>query len=332
MLPRPRDTLASLVTAGVLATVTLLAGCGGASGGSGAGSDGRLRVATAFYPLQYAVEQIGGDHVHASNLTKAGVEPHDLELSPADLVTIAEADLVVYLDGFQPAVDEAVAQQAGERAFDVSAAARLVPVEEHEHTEGEHTEGEHTGGEHTEGEHAEHDHGATDPHFWLDPNRYADVVDAIADRLAETDAEHAADYRAGADRMTAKLTALDTELSAGLKPCSIRLLVTSHEAFGYLADAYGLEQVGIAGLSPDNEPQPAALAQISDLVRTEGVTTVYAETLASPAIAETVARESGARVAVLDPIEGLPSADSTEDYFSLMRANLATLREGQECR
>ena len=106
--------------------------------------------------------------------------------------------------------------------------------------------------------------------------------------------------------------------------------MTSHAAFGYLADAYDLHQEGITGLSPEAEPSPAALARIARFVEDEGVRTIYAETLVSRD-ADTLARETGARVAVLDPIEGLTDESAGDDYFEVMRANLSTLRAGQEC-
>ena len=180
-----------------------------------------------------------------------------------------------------------------------------------------------------ESEHAEH--AAVDPHFWLDPLRYAGVGDAIAEKLATRDPANAAAYRANAEAFRADLTTLDGEFRAGLKGCRIKDLVTSHAAFGYLARAYGLHQEGITGLDPEAEPSPAALAEVAAHVRETGATTVYAETLVSEDVARTLARETGAELAVLDPVEGITSASAGRDYLTVMRANLATLRTGQEC-
>jgi zinc transport system substrate-binding protein len=310
--------LSALALAGVTA-------CGTGGGSDSSGGDA-LEVAAAFYPLQYAVEQIGGDRVSVTGLTKPGVEPHDLELTPKAVATVSDADSVVYLKGFQPAVDDAVADQAKDRGFDVTPSARLdLEAQPHGH-EGE-SEAEHDA--HAEEEHAE---GSTDPHFWLDPQRYADVGEAIAARLAELDPEHADEFRSRAADFTARLTTLDSEYKAGLKTCDSRELVTSHAAFGYLADAYDLHQEGISGLSPEAEPDPATLGRIASFVKDEGVTTIYAETLVSKAVAQTLARETGASLAVLDPIEGLTDASAGEDYFEVMRSNLAALRAGQGCQ
>jgi zinc transport system substrate-binding protein len=293
---------------GLLALGGLLAGCGsaGTDGGTGAAADaaGVVDVVAGFYPLEYVAQEVGGELVTVTRLAAPGVEPHDLELTPGGVAAVSEAGLVVYLPGFQPAVDEAVAAQAPDRALDVSQAARLtVPAPD----------------------------GATDPHFWLDPTRLADVARAVADRLAGDDPEHAGTYRANADRLASELADLDAELAAGLATCRSRLLVVSHAAFGYLADRYDLSQHGIRGLSPDDEPSARALAELADLVRDQAVRTVYFEPLVSSDVAETVAAEAGVRTDVLDPVEGLSEASQARDYPGIMRANLANLRLGQPC-
>lgn len=305
------------------AAVLLLAGCGDDGGGSAGGDDG-LTVLAGFYPLQWAAEQVGGDRISVSALTPPGAEPHDLELTPRDVGAVSEADLLVYLDGFQPALDEAAEQEAGDAAWDVGDAADLVAGEDEHADEDGHAEDEHAAED-------GHDHGATDPHFWLDPTRLASVADALAERLAELDPDGASTYEENAAALRADLEALDEEMRAGLANCAVDTLVTSHDAFGYLADRYGLDVVGISGLSPSQEPDPAQLGTIAALVGERGITTVYTETLVDPAVAETVAEEAGVRTAVLDPIEGLTDESAGEDYLQVMRANLATLQEGQSC-
>ena len=173
--------------------------------------------------------------------------------------------------------------------------------------------------------------GALDPHFWLDPTRLASVGDAMAQQLADIDPGYAATYEENATALRADLETLDGEIADALAHCRVTTLVTSHEAFGYLADRYGLEVVGISGISPSQEPDPAALAEIADLVRKRGVTTVYTETLVDPSVAETVAREAGVHTAVLDPIEGLSDASAGNDYLAVLRADAATLHDGQGC-
>jgi zinc transport system substrate-binding protein len=158
----------------------------------------------------------------------------------------------------------------------------------------------------------------------------ATFVGTIAERLSAADPDGAATYAANAAETTAALTELDEAWKAGTASCQNSNLVVSHEAFGYLAARYGFEQVGISGLTPDSEPSPAAIAEIAEFVKANDVKTIYSETLVDPAVAETIAAETGAATAVLDPIEGLAEG-SSEDYLSIMETNLETVREGQPC-
>ena len=314
-------TTRAVTAATASAAALALAGCGGSGEAASSGGDG-LSVVAGFYPLEWAAQRVGGDRLDVSSLTPPGAEAHDLELAPQDVAAVAEADLLVYLDGFQPALDEAAENEAADTAWDAGRSADLaLTAEEHGH-EGETAE-----------EHEEHagDGEALDPHFWLDPVRLASVGDALAQRLAEADPDGAAAYEENAAALRADLEALDAEMQASLAGCAVDTLVAAHDAFGYLGDRYGLEVVGISGLSPSQEPSPAVQAEISELVRERGVTTVYTETLVDPAVAETVATEAGVRTAVLDPIEGLTDESAGSDYLEVMRANLATLREGQSC-
>ena len=294
-----------------------LTGCGAAADGP---SDprGAVQVVAGFYPLEFVAERVGGPHVEVTNLTRAGAEPHDLELEPREVAALSEADVVVYLSGFQPAVDDAVAT-AGVEALDVAGVADLAPASEAMPSE-----------EHAD-EEAHAEESAVDPHFWLDPTRLTDVGEAVAERLAAADPAGAQAYRDGAESLREELTDLDAEFSAGLASCDVAELVTSHTAFGYLAERYGFELLGISGLSPEIEPDARTLAEMAELVRERGITTVYAETLVDPAVAETVADEAGVATAVLDPVEGVTEDSPGDDYVEIMRANLDVLREGQKC-
>ncbi|HRW37059.1 MAG TPA: zinc ABC transporter substrate-binding protein [Aquihabitans sp.] len=301
-----------------------LAACG-SSEGAGGNPDATIQVVASFYPLQWVTERVGGDVVSVRNLTPTGAEPHDLELTPKDVAKIDDADLVVYLSGFQAAVDDAVAD-TGAPALDAADHADLdlaATEDGHDHAD-------------EADDHAEEadDHGeeaGVDPHFWLDPTRLAKVADAVADRLTELDPDEAATFQANAKDLRSDLDELDADLAAGLADCSSRDLVTSHAAFGYLAQRYDLEQVGISGISPDAEPSPSDLADLADFVEEHDVRTIYFETLVSPAIARTLADETGAETAVLDPIEGLTDDSQGADYLEIMRSNLANLQSGQPC-
>lgn len=306
MKRRPALVLSALVVA--------LAGCG-----AGDADDDRLDVVTSFYPATFLAERIGGDLVDVTTLTSPGTEAHDLELSAKQVIALNEAAVVVHLSQFQPAVDHAVAEAERDPATTADMAAGVAPlesVEEHEHDDHEGHGHEHAGG---------------DPHLWLAPASMITAAETVRDALIAADPEHAEAYERNAAALRGDLEALDAEFRAGLARCERRDFVTSHAAFGHLAHAYDLHQIAISGLDPHAEPSTAALARITDLVRAEGITTVFTERLASPALAETVARETGARTAVLDPIEGLTEETADEDYLSLMRQNLAALQEANGC-
>ena len=323
-----------------LTAALALSSCASGSGdpsAAGGGSSGTLSVQASFYPLQYVTERVGGDLVQVDSLTPAGAEPHDLELSPAAVDGLRTADAVVYLSGFQPAVDDAVAQAAPEHALDAVHAGvegeEAHSAEEHGAAEEAHSEEAHGDEASAEEPHAEddhgHDHGGEDPHFWLEPDRLAAVATEVAHELAEVDPDNAETYESNAEELATELAALDEEFAAGLATCERDTIVVSHDAYGYLADKYDLEQVAIAGLDPDTEPSPARLAEIGKVVEAEGVTTVFSESLVNPKVAETLAAEHGIETAVLDPVEN--QSDESADYQQVMRNNLEALRTALDC-
>lgn len=304
-----------LVTLAVAAPL-VLAACGGADGGGG---DGGPQVVTSFYPLEYVAQRIVGDHAEVSTLTSPGVEPHDLELTVRQTATVSDADLVAYVKGLQPAVDAAVEQHGPDQVVEVTEVVDLEPLDPAAH-EGEDDE-----------EHEAHADVDGDLHFWLDPLRMAEVAAEVEARMSEVDPDNADVYAENLTALRQDLQKLDEEYQAGLADCRLDTVVVSHDAFGYL-ERYGLHFEPIAGLSPDAEPSPAHLTELADLIREEGVTTVFSETLASPAMAQTLAGELDLETAVLDPVEGLSDETADEDYLSLMRANLTALQEANGCR
>lgn len=280
-------------------SLSLAAGCSDAPS-----EDGRVEVVASFYPIFEAVRSIAGDTIRVSNLTPAGVEPHDVELTPKQVDTISDADAVFYLEGFQPAVDDIVA--SSERAVDLLAGARGLRRSEE----------------------------GIDPHIWLDPVRWRRIVERIAPALTKLDPGSSKTFARNADRYDRNLRVIDRDIEAGLALCERREIVTSHDAFGYLADRYELEELPITGISPEAEPTPERVAELTDLVRGEGITTIFTEALVSPKVARALAREAGVRTDVLDPIEGLTKQQvaAGEDYSSVMQANLRVLRKALECR
>ncbi|MEV1288829.1 metal ABC transporter substrate-binding protein [Micromonospora sp. NPDC049679] len=313
----PSRTALRRTLAATAAALLTLGGAAACSAGSADADPNRVTVVAAFYPLQFVAERIGGDAVRVTNLAKPGAEPHDLELNPRQVGQISDAKLVVYLKGFQPAVDDAVAQQADNHAFDVATVAPLLDAS--------------AGGHEHEGEpgHKEEQSGK-DPHVWLDPTRLAAIGDKLAERLAAADPDHAADFPARASALRADLEKLDREYEQSLKTCQRREVVTSHSAFGYLAQRYKLEQISVAGLTPEDEPSAQRLVEVASEAREHKASTIFFETLVSPKVAETIAREVGAQTAVLDPIEGLQPGTGG-DYLSVMRTNLAALKPALGC-
>jgi zinc transport system substrate-binding protein len=266
-----------------------------------------VAAGAAFYPLAWLAGQVGGPGINVEDLTKPGAEPHDLELTPRQVIHVGESDLAFYIKGVQPAVDKAVRQHAKHHSLDAESVVATLPAPQD----------------------AE-ENGAIDPHLWLDPSRFATVATALGQRLAQVDAANAAGYRSRAAAVAGRLNALDAEFRTGLRACARKEIVTGHSAFGYLAQRYGLTQVGVSGLDPEAEPSPQRIAGLTDLVRRTGATTVFTETLASPKTADTLAQEAGVRTEVLDPVEGI-KPHSHDDYFSIMRRDLAILRPALGC-
>lgn len=302
-----RPVVLALATA---LTIVGLAGCGSSA------DDGKVKVVASFYPLAWVSEKVGGTYVNVTNLTSPGVEPHDLELKPKQVAAVQEADLVVFEKHFQAAVDDAVdqADRSKEGTVDVASFVSLERLQDGAEEEGH-----------------DHEHGDEDPHTWLDPGTMIALTAQVETHLGAIDPDHASAYTANADRLRKELSDLDAAFETGLARCERDTIVTSHAAFQYLAARYGLKQVPIAGIDPTNEPSPAQLASITRLVRSQGITTIFTEELVSPAIADTIAKETGATTATLDPIEGLSDDTSDQTYLTLMRRNLDAIRKANDC-
>ncbi|MFW6639194.1 metal ABC transporter substrate-binding protein [Nocardiopsis algeriensis] len=323
----------TLRTAALGAAVLMMAtACGSGDGQAGGDNpspeETDLTVVTGVYPLEWLARQVGGDRVAVTQLTEPGAEPHDLELTGRQIGTVGEADIALFVSGLQPAVDEAVAQQGGERALDIADVVELHPAGDDGHDHG----GEEHG--HEEEEHEEdggHDHGPHDPHFWLDTELMAQAAEALADRMAEAHPAGADAYRANAEAVVAELEAIGQEYDDRLSSCERREFVVGHSAFHYLAERHDLEQIGISGTDPEGEPAPSQIAAIADTVDEHGIDTVFTEPLMPASTAETIAAETGADVKVLDPLEGITEDSPGDDYPSVMRGNLEALAGALGC-
>ena len=311
-----------------------------------------LTVSTSFYPIQYLAEAIGGKLVKVSTVTPSNVEPHDFELSGKETAELSKADLIAYVPGFQPSLDKAVKEVgSGPTVVDLSKPANLVHhegvEEEHEHSEeasdgatdaasavatAQSTEAGHDDHGHAEHSHAEggEDHdGDLDPHFWLDPQRMIKVAETLESSFAQVDPANANDYKAGLDKLKTALTNLDTQYTKGLSSCQHKTFITSHAAFGYLADRYKLTQASISGIDPETEPSPAEMANIKSVVQSTGVKTIFTEELVSDAPAKAIAAETGAETSVLSPLESKPERG---DYTDAMTSNLERLKGALVCQ
>lgn len=294
--------LIALVLAGVL-----VAGCGGAGDDDEEGSPAGITVLSAFYPLAELVEAIGGERVESVNLTPAGVEPHDLELTSDEIEDIEGADAVFYLGrGFMPALERALRRADGERVDLLEGLPLVRPAD---------------------------GAGVPDPHVWLDPTLMARMATRVAETLSAVDPAGEDGYDERRAALVAELEALDAEYRDTLADCGRKVFVTSHEAFGYLARRYHLEEQAVSGLAPETEPDPQRIADLSDVIRRLGVPVVFAETLLPQKLAAALAREADVRVDVLNPIEGLTDEElkGGADYLSVMRDNLAKLAAALDC-
>lgn len=308
-----------LIPTAALAAVTALgaatlAGCSGDA--AGAGNTAKFDVVASFYPMTFLAERIGGKHVHVTTLTSPGQEPHDLELSTRQIASLEESDAVLYLKNLQPSVDKAVDQSPVDTKID---AAALTTLEHHGNEVGGHA-----------AEHDDHEGGeeaGKDPHIWLDPVRYAEVAEGVGKAFEKADPKHAADYRKNTAALVKQLNALNTEFRDGLAHTKSKVFITTHAAFGYLAERYGLTEEAINGLDPESEPSAARVRDLEKTAGADGVSTVFYETLVSDKTAKTIASDAGLKTDVLDPVEGITDHSRGRDYFAVQRANLKALQQ-----
>jgi zinc transport system substrate-binding protein len=298
----------SAVAVGLLLT-TGLAGC---SNSDDTAND-KLQVVSNFYPVKYLVDQIGGDLVNNSSLTPDGAEPHDLMLDPKAVATMTDADAIFYIgQSFQPEVDKAVANLSSEVSpTDLSRSPGVVILDAPSDLGKESLDG------------------GKDPHVWLDPKNMSAMAQEIAQNLKSLAPDSADTIDANLAVLVNNLQLLDEDFKTGLASCQQKTLVTSHAAFQYLAATYGLNQLAITGISPEDQPDAQLLAEIAAEAKQAGVSTVYFEDVLPKDLSETVAREIGAKTSLLSALEFTP--EGSDDYISMMRVNLENLKSGLNC-
>jgi len=294
--------------------LTTLSACSGES--AAAAGTGKFDVVASFYPMAFLADRIGGPHVHVTSLTQPGQEPHDLEISAKQTALLQDSDAVLYLKNLQPSVDDAVAQSEIKTKID---AAALTSLEKHGNEVGGHA-ASHDGSENDE-------LAGLDPHIWLDPVRYAQVAEGVGAAFEKADPKNAADYKKNTAALVKELDDLNTRFKDGLAHTRSKVFITTHAAFGYLAERYGLTEEAINGLDPESEPSAARVKALESMAKADGVTTVFYETLVSDKTAKTIASDAGLRTDVLDPIEGITAKSRGKDYFSVQEANLKALRQ-----
>ena len=272
----------------------------------------KISVVASFYPYAYFAQQIGGEFVDVVNLTPAGSEPHDYELSPKDIIAIERSRLLILNGGGLEAWGENIKQNLHSKNTRVFEVGELLMNQQLQ----------------------ENGKSIPDTHIWLSPKLAKEIVTSIASQFFQIDPSNKEYYQKNVDTLKSQLTSLDLEYEESLSQCRQMNIITSHAAFGYLAAAYGLTQVPIAGLSPDEEPAPKQLSEIIQFARKNQIQYIFFENLVSPKFSEMIANELGAKTLVLDPLEGLTQEEinAGENYFTTMKQNLDHLKIALECQ
>jgi zinc transport system substrate-binding protein len=282
----------------------------------------KIKVVTSFYPLYFFTSQIAGDKAIVSNITPAGAEPHEYEPTARDIASIEDSNLLVLNGGGLEGWSENVQSNLNKDKTKIVVAGDGLTTKTME--EEEHEELAEEG----------HHHDGIDPHIWLSPVLAKQMVDKIESGLSLSDPNNSSYYKSNAETLKNKLSILDEEFKKGLVACGSKNIITSHSAFAYLASAYDLNQVSIAGLSTEEEPSSKEMSEIAKFAKDNNVKYIFFESLISPKLSETIAKEIGAKTLVLNPIEGLTEDEIKEgkDYFSEMRNNLTNLKTALECK
>lgn len=277
-------------------------------------------VAASFYPIEEIARRVVGDSGDVIGLTPSGTEAHGLELTAKQLDQLSKTDFLFYIgDGFQPTVEKAATSlQGAVTSLDLLSSVTQIEMAE---------------GKEDDGDHAHDEHGEDDPHVWLDPANMAKMTRAVEATLANAMPKMTEQFAANADSYVAELNQLGEDIDSSLKNCETRAVVTSHDAFGYLAARANLTTVPIAGVNPEDEPSAKELQTIAAVAREQKASTIFFEVLLPEDLARTLAKTVGASTSILDPIEGISTADlqAGATYVSIQRANLARLSEGLRC-
>lgn len=298
-----------------------------AAGTEDTSSEKKLNVMASFYPMYDFATKVGGDKVEVTNMVPAGTEPHDWEPAATDVKNLEEADVFIYNGAGMEHWTEDVLGALDNKELKVVEASRGLTLLEGKEEDEEETED--SSSDSDASDESTDSEITYDPHVWLNPLNAKAEMENIKNAFVEADPDNKDYYEQNYETYAEKFDQLDKEYKDGLADTKSKDLITSHEAFGYLCQAYGLNQVGIEGLSPDSEPDASRMNEIIKFAKENNVKTIFFEELVSPKVSETIADEIGAKTAVLNPLEGLTDDEisSGEDYFSVMESNLKTIED-----
>ena len=301
-------TLSFKILAAVVMTAVFLSACQSVPAtGSTEHENDKLQVIASFYLMADFAVKIGGDLIQVTNLVPSGIEPHEWEPATTDMTLLEQADMLIYNGaGMEHWIDSVESALDNKDLFLVETAREIALKPAKGETK---------------------DRQDSDPHVWLSPLNAKKQLQSILKALVQADPANQASYQENYDHWAAEMDKLDQDFRSGLTDLPNREIIVAHQAFGYLCAEYGLVQVAIEGLMADSEPDPARMAEIVSFARDHDVSVIFFEQLASQKVADTIAREIGARTAVLNPLEGLTDDQlaAGDDYFSVMRQNLAAL-------
>lgn len=272
----------------------------------------KLNVIATFYPLGEFASQVGKDNIALTTLIPSGTEPHEFEPKPQDVVRMQDADIILYNGaGLEPWLQKIESQNKSNKTEYMQVSEGLSLLKS-----------------------TELDAEKYDPHIWLDPVLAQKIVDKIAQSFMQKDPQNKEIYQANAQAYKNKLQELDLEFRNQLASCQSREIVTSHNAFAYLAKRYDLQVMSIAGLSPEEEPSSQKMAEITNMLKEKAIKYIFFESLVSPRLSDTIAQEIGAQTLVFNPLEGLTPEEQAQgkNYISIQKENLANLKIALECQ
>lgn len=309
-------------------------------------SNGKLNVYASVYPIYDFTKKIGGDKINLSMLTKPGEEPHHYEPSSDDIKNLSKADLFIYNGaGLESFTDKIIESNPDLKTCQASEGVDLIKAThdhdhdhdccqnsddaDHNHSHENENNHNHEAKENHSSHEEEHHHGMYDPHTWLSIKNAKIEMENIKNKLSEIDPDNASYYQKNFDKYAKMCDDLDKEYSQKISVLPNRVMVVSHQAFGYLCGDYGLSQVPIKNISNEDEPDAQTMAQIIDYIKKNNIKYICVEEMTSTKIADTIKAETGAQIKVLSPVETLTQEqmDKGEDYFSIMENNLKILEE-----